>query len=150
VGPCSLLKFQMAPRLNILCPLGPRKRHPDTHFLFLSKVEVNEPPTGSYGESCPLTRLFFYISLKFLMKIPLNKEMYPFSQKPKERSVPPCSPEAGPLWKQTPISRTVLSISFGVTSKEAHPPPSASPNRVPSERDDQFLEPPSSISQSPW
>jgi hypothetical protein len=64
----------------------------------------------------------------------LNKEIYPFSQ----RSVPPCSPKPGPLWKQNPIFRALLSISFGVTSKGAFPP--GSPHRAPSERDTPFLE----------
>jgi hypothetical protein len=41
-----LLKFQMAPRLNTLCPLGPRKKLRYT-FSFLSKVPANEPPPGS-------------------------------------------------------------------------------------------------------
>ena len=42
------------------------------HFLFLLEVPVIEPPLGSrqgeYGESCPFTGPFFYISLKFLIK----------------------------------------------------------------------------------
>jgi hypothetical protein len=53
--------------------------------LFLSKVPVIEPLPGSpavpLGESCPFTRPFFYTSLKFLIKIPLNKEISPFSKK---------------------------------------------------------------------
>jgi len=69
----------------------------------------------------------------------LNKEIYPFSQRAWERSVPPCSPKAGPQWKQTPISRALLSISFAVTNKGALPP--GSPHRAPSERDAPFIEP---------
>jgi len=45
----------------------------------------------------------------------------------------------GPLWKQTPISRALLSISFGVPSKGALS--QGSPHRAPSERDAPFLEP---------
>ena len=81
----------------------------------------------------------FYVSLKLLIKISLNKEIYLFSQRPKERSVPPCSPKVGPLWKQTPNSRALLSISFGVPSEGALPP--GSPHTAPSERDGPFLEP---------
>jgi hypothetical protein len=47
-------------------------------------------------------------------------------------------PNTGPPWKQTPISRALLSISFGVPSKGAPPPPS--PHRAPTERDAPFLE----------
>jgi hypothetical protein len=64
----------------------------------------------------------FYISLNFLIKISLSKEFFSFSQRPQERRVPPCSPRAGHLWKQTPISRALLSISFGVPSRGAVPP----------------------------
>jgi hypothetical protein len=41
--------------------------------------------------------------------------------------------KSGVLWKQTPISRALLRISFGVLSKGDLPP--VSPNRAPSERD---------------
>jgi hypothetical protein len=123
------------------------------HPLFLSKVPVNEPhkvpQQGPYGESCPLTRppLFFtYISLIFLTNIALTKEIYPVPQRPKEISIPPCSPKARPLWKQTSISRTLRGVSLVVTSKGALPP--GSPHRAPSERDATFLEP-SCIFQCP-
>ena len=49
------------------------------------------------------------------------------------------SPKTGTLWKQPPISRVLLSISFGVPSKGAIPP--GSPHRAPSERDALFLVP---------
>ena len=42
-------------------------------------------------------------------------------------------PKMGPLRKQTPISRALLSISFGVPSKEALPPGSS--RRAPTEKD---------------
>jgi hypothetical protein len=60
--------------------------------------------------------------------------MYSFSLKTIGKERPPCSPKAGPLWKQTSISRALLSTSFGVPSKGALPP--GSPQRTPSERDD--------------
>jgi len=69
------------------------------------------------------------------MKIPP-----PFSQRPQERNISTCSPKVGPLWKQRPISRALLSISFRVPSKGALPP--VSPHRASSERDAPLLEPP--------
>jgi hypothetical protein len=55
-------------------------------FLFLSKVAANEPPpvppTGPLCRELSVYRACFYISLKFLIKISLNKEIYPFSQRP--------------------------------------------------------------------
>jgi hypothetical protein len=59
-----------------------------------------------------------------------------------------CNPmfhETGPLWKQTPISKALLSISFGVPSKGALPP--GSPHIAPTERNGPFPE--TSIFQSP-
>jgi len=123
-SPVPLIKSQMAPRVKLLCPLGPRKRNPDVHFFSLKSPSKQTPSRfpsrGSYGESCPLQGLF-YISLIFLIKIPLNTEIFPLSQRSYKKSVPSCSPKAGPLWKQTPISRALLSISFGVPSKGALP-----------------------------
>ena len=81
---------------------------------------------------------FFYISLKFLIKISLHIEIFPFFQIPYQRSVPPCSPKSGPLWKQTSIYSALLSIFFGVPSKGAQP--LGSPHRAPSERDPPLLE----------
>jgi hypothetical protein len=65
---------------------GSKKRNPDMHFLSLSKVPVNEPPpsstTGPLWRQLPVYRAFFYVSLIFLIKISLSKEILPFSQKP--------------------------------------------------------------------
>jgi hypothetical protein len=52
----------------------------------------------------------------------------------------------GPLWKQTPISRALLSIFFGFPSKG--PLPLGSTHRPYSERDAPFLEPSILISKS--
>jgi len=69
------------------------------HSPSLSKVPVNEPPpgspTGPLWRELPITRSFFYISFKFLIKVSLNKEIFHFSQRPQERSFPPCSPQSG-------------------------------------------------------
>jgi len=54
----------------------------------------------------------------------------------------------GPLWKQTLISRPLLSISFRVASKGALPP--GSPYRAPTVRDAPFPQPSSiHLSKSP-
>jgi hypothetical protein len=111
----------MAPRFDCECPLGPRKRNPDIHSLFLSKLPVNKPapssPTGPLWRELPVYRALF-TSLKFLVKIPLNIEMFPFSQRPQERSVTPYSPKAGHLWKQTPIPEPYLMYLSGSGVKE--------------------------------
>jgi len=38
------------------------------------------------------------------------------------KSTPPGSPNAGPVWKQTPISRALFNMTFRVPSKGALPP----------------------------
>ena len=62
------------------------------HFLFLSEVPENEPPPGSpAGPLCrelPVYRAFFYISLKFLIKISRNKEIFFLSHKGLRKGVP--------------------------------------------------------------
>ena len=123
-SPVPLIKFQMAPRVKLLMSSGSKGKEPRCTFFFSlkspSKWTPSRFPNGPYGESCPLQGLF-YISLIFLIKIPLNTEIFPLSQRSYKKSVPSCSPKAGPLWKQTPISRALLSISFGVPSKGALP-----------------------------
>ena len=141
----------MAPRLQLLMSSGSKEKEPRNAFFFSQEIPVNEhPPCSPAGtlERAACLQSLFYISLKFLIKIPLNTEIFPFYQRPYKRSVPPCSPKAGPLWEQTPISRSLLNISFGVLSKGALPP--GSPHRAPSERRSTFGAPPSSICQSPW
>jgi hypothetical protein len=64
---------------------SPIKRNPDMHFLFLSKVPENEPllfpKRCLYGDSWALSGLF-YVSLKFLTKVPLNKGSLSSYQRP--------------------------------------------------------------------
>jgi hypothetical protein len=59
------------------------------------------------GERDARLQGIFNIDFKFLINNSLGKEC--LSMVPKRR----------PLWKQTPISRALLSISFGVTTKGA-------------------------------
>jgi hypothetical protein len=66
---------------------GSKRKEPRyVFFFFLSKVSVNKPPpgspTGPPWRELPIYRAFFYISLIFLIKISLNKEMFPISQRP--------------------------------------------------------------------
>jgi hypothetical protein len=46
---------------------GPKKRNSDTHFLFLSKVPVKEPPpgspTGPPWRELPVYKAFFFTYL---------------------------------------------------------------------------------------
>jgi hypothetical protein len=92
------------------------------YFLFLSKVPVNEPPpispTGLLWRELPVYRSFFYISLKFLIKISLNTEIFPFSQRSQERSVPPCSPKRGPYGNRRPFPKSYLARLSGNPVKE--------------------------------
>jgi len=60
---------------------GSKKGNPDMHFLFLSKVPVNEP-SSTFPNRVPMERAaylqgLFYIFLKFIVKISLNKENFP-------------------------------------------------------------------------
>jgi hypothetical protein len=72
---------------------GSKKSNPDMRFLFLSKVPVNEPPPGS--TTGPLwTELAIYTPLIFLIKIPLTKEIIPFSQMPYKKEHPSKFPKS--------------------------------------------------------
>jgi hypothetical protein len=86
-SPVPLLKFQMAPRLKILMPSGPRKE-PDILFLFSHKSRqtnsIQVPQQGPYGERYPFTG-HFYICLETCTKIPLNKNFFLSKALRKER-----------------------------------------------------------------
>ena len=64
--PCSLLKFQMAPRINFKCPLGPRRRNPGMYFLFPLKIPSKRTsstfPTGLLRRELPFYKVFLHIS----------------------------------------------------------------------------------------
>jgi hypothetical protein len=84
------------------------------------KVPKSEHPPGPQRRplwrELPVSRTFSNISLKFLIKFLLIKEILPLSRRNVHHV-----PQKGPLWKQTPIYRAVLSIFFGVPSKGALP-----------------------------
>jgi hypothetical protein len=56
---------------------GSMKRNPDKHFLFLSNVPVNhlQFPQQTPIERAACLQDLFYIFLKFLIKISLNKKI---------------------------------------------------------------------------
>jgi len=70
------------------------------HFLFLFKVPVKEPPPGSptgplWAELPVYKNFFFYISLKFLIKISLNKETFPLLSNALGKKRPSMFPKSG-------------------------------------------------------
>jgi hypothetical protein len=77
------------------------------YFPFLSKSPGKRIPSrfpnGTLWREIPACRAFLHICL---------------SQRPKEKSVPPCSPQAGPLWKQTPIPEPYLAYLSASPVKE--------------------------------
>ena len=91
---------------------------------------------------------FFYISLKFLDNSSPNiKKFHPSLEGPMKGPTP-MFPKMGPPWKQTPISRALIGISFGVPSKGALLPGSTQWGTT--DRDAPFPEPSSiHLSKSP-
>jgi hypothetical protein len=78
------------------------------------KVPVNKPPPGS-----PLGGRFLFTDisftyLEFLIKVLLIKRNFTLLLKALRKGSPPIYPKMGPPWKQMPISRALLNISFGV------------------------------------
>ena len=67
--------------------------------FFLSKVPVHEPPpgfpTGPLWKQLPIYKAFFYMSLKFLIKISLNKDIFSFLSKAPGKELPPMFPKSG-------------------------------------------------------
>ena len=106
---------------------GFKKEGPRYAFFFSLKRIPSRFPNRAPMETAAYLQGLFLIYFKFLTKSSVNKEIFPFSQRIQERSVPPCSPNAGSLWKQTPISSPLLSISFGVSSKGVLSPDSPPP-----------------------
>jgi hypothetical protein len=96
----------------------------------------------------PVSRAFFYMSLEFLIKVLLISRNVTLLSKALGKEHPPMFPKTGPLWKQTPIFRALLIISFGVPTKGVLPP--GSPHRAPTVRDAPFPGPSFTVSQSPW
>jgi len=86
---------------------------------------------GPYGDSCPFPQPFFTCLSNSSRKVLLIKTSHPSLEGSREGAS--LFPKTGPLWKETPISRALISISFGVSSKGALPPGPL--YRAPTERD---------------
>jgi hypothetical protein len=99
----------------------------------LSKVPVNLPPPVSPAvplwRQLPFSRAFCYVSFELLNNRSNMKIFDPYLKGP-WRVASRMFPKTGLLWKQMPISRSLLGISFGVPSKG--PFPLGSPFRAPS------------------
>jgi len=110
--PVPLPKYQMAPKLKILMSSGSKKGI-HIYYLFLSESPSQWIPSmfhhwGPRGERCLLTG-HFYISLNISS----------LSQRPQEKSIPPCSPKVVPLGKQMPIPEPYLTCFLGSPVKES-------------------------------
>ena len=99
----------------------PRFQNPPS---FLSQnVPLNEQPpcspTGAPMERVARSRAFFYTSLEFINKGSPNKNCNPtILAKSLGKERPPMFPKTESLWKQTPTSIVLLSISFGSPVKK--------------------------------
>ena len=87
---------------------------------------------GPLWRELSVSRVFFYMSLEFLITFLINRN-YTLLSKALGKECPPMFPKTGTLWKQTSIYRTLHSIFFEVRSKGALPP--GSPHRAPTERE---------------
>jgi len=120
---------------------GSKKKNPDMHSLFLSKIPVNEPfkvpQQGLYGDSRPFTRPFLHIP-QIPYKIPPNKEIYSSLKGPRKGASLRVLQKQG-SYGNTSISRALLSTSLGITSKGALL--TGSPHLNLSDRDAPFLQP---------
>jgi len=102
--------------------VGPRKGNRDTHFLFLSKVPVNEPPPGSptrpLWRELPICKAFFYISVKSLKKISIIKKFFPFLKGPKKGLSLYVPQKRGTYGNRRPFSEPYLAYPSGSPVKE--------------------------------
>jgi hypothetical protein len=92
--PVPLPKFQMASRLKILMFSG-SKKGTQIYYAFLSKSSGKRIPSRFLNSALVerdnrLQDIFTYLLIYLFIAKALRKER-------------PCSPKAGPLWKQTPI-----------------------------------------------
>jgi len=75
------------------------------------------PSVGPYGESCPFPETsFIYLSNTSIKILLIKKEKFYPTLEGSGKERPPMFPKTGPLWKQTPIFRALVGISFGVPS----------------------------------
>jgi hypothetical protein len=107
------------------------------------KVPENELPPGSPTGTLMERVAHFQFLLLHVSWVPHNsspdKGNFTLLLKVLGKECPRMFPKMGPVWKQLPVLRASISISFGVASKGTLPP--GSPHRAPTERDAPFPEP---------
>jgi len=102
------------------------------------------PQRGPCGESCPCPEpSFICLSNSSIKRLVKNLALL---SKALGKGRTKMIPKTWPLWKQTPISKVVLSISYGVPSKGTLP--LIPPHRAPTQRDALFPEPNIQFSKS--
>jgi len=112
-SPLPLLKFQMPPRLKHLMSSGSNRREQRYAYFFSLKIPSNWTPSRfpsrvPYGKSCPFTGPF-YIYLRFLIKIPLNKEIFFPSLRDPKKGAPLLVPQnQGPYGNRCPFPEPYL------------------------------------------
>ena len=105
------------------------------------------PSGGPYRESCPSPVPSFTCLSNFSTKVLLMKKLTLLS-KALGKELPSMFPKTESLWIQMPISRALLSVSFGVPIKGALPP--GSPHRAPTRDTVYFQTPPSFSIPGKW
>jgi len=85
-------------------------------------------------------------SLKFHIKVFLIIENFSLLSKALGKERPAMFPKTGPLWRELPVSRALLNISFRAPSKGVLPP--SSPHRAPTKRDAPLPDPSIRLSKS--
>jgi len=103
---------------------------PEPSFIYLSKVPENEPPPGSPVRALTERSARFQRPLEHISQVPhksSDNRNFSLLSKALGKQRPAMFPKTGPLWRELPVSRALLSISFRAPSKEASPP--GSPQR---------------------
>jgi hypothetical protein len=93
---------------------GSKKRKPNTHFLFLSKVPLNEPPappgspTGPLWRQLPVYRVFLHISQNPRKNISPNKDIFPSLKGPRKGASIYFPPKQSPYGNRHPFPEPYL------------------------------------------
>ena len=114
-----------------MSPFGPNVPRP---FVFNTLMPSHwEPWSFTEIPDCPQSQI------SNILWVQEKEPKYYCISKSPVNETPSMFPKRGSLWKQTPVSRVFLYISFRVPSKRTLPP--GSPHRAPTERDTPFPEP---------